>query len=50
MYVDGQFMINALEFLSPVSIEGIEVYVGEKIPIEYAGANGCGVILVWTKR
>lgn len=50
IYVDGMRLPNALDYLSPQWIDGIEVYVGNNAPIEYAGFASCGVILVWTRR
>ena len=50
VYVDGMRINDALEYLSPAWIEGLEVYAGNNTPIEYASFNPCGVILVWTKR
>jgi hypothetical protein len=50
LWVDGiRIRGGDWNFLSPAAIDGVEVYVGTNIPIEYA-TSSCGVVLVWTKR
>jgi len=50
LWVDGMRIRGGdWNFLSPAAIDGVEVYVGTNIPIEYA-TSSCGVVLVWTKR
>jgi hypothetical protein len=39
------------EYIRPADVEGVEVYVGlAQLPGAYHDENGCGVILVWTRR
>lgn len=39
------------EYVRPADVEGVEVYVGlAQLPGAYHDENGCGVILVWTRR
>ena len=41
---------NLDEMVRPDAVAGIEVYSGQAgTPVEY-GSNGCGTVLVWTKR
>lgn len=35
--------------VSPSIVEGIEVYTGATAP-EHFASNGCGMILIWTRR
>ncbi|MGI8510067.1 MAG: carboxypeptidase regulatory-like domain-containing protein [Gemmatimonadaceae bacterium] len=54
VYVDGSLMYNGAkeldQFVQPEQVAGIEVYTGVAGgPPEYPG-NGCGSILIWTKR
>jgi outer membrane cobalamin receptor len=38
-------------FVRPSEVSGIEVYSGMGgAPVEYGNMNGCGMVLVWTKR
>jgi outer membrane receptor protein involved in Fe transport len=40
-----------LDQIPPEQIEAIEVFTGLEVPVQYSsGANGCGVILIWTRR
>jgi len=57
VWLDGAPLPTAefdLDFLSPTSIEGIEVYSGiSQIPPQFMGARGlgsCGVIVVWSRE
>lgn len=51
VFLDGARTVRPFafdEFLTPDHIEGIEVYAGAQIPVEYS-ARACGAILVWTR-
>lgn len=57
VWLDGAPLPTAefdLDFLSPGSIEGIEVYSGvSQVPPQFMGARGlgsCGVIVVWSRE
>lgn len=57
VWLDGAPLPTAefdLDFLSPTSIEGIEVYSGiSQIPPQFMGSRGlgsCGVIVVWSRE
>ena len=57
VWLDGAPLPTAefdLDFLSPSSIEGIEVYSGiSQVPPQFMGARGmgsCGVIVVWSRE
>ena len=57
VWLDGAPLPTAefdLDFLSPQSIEGIEVYSGiSQIPPQFMGSRGlgsCGVIVVWSRE
>ncbi len=57
VWLDGAPLPSAefdIDFLSPQSIEGIEVYSGvSQIPPQFMGARGlgsCGVIVVWSRE
>jgi len=52
LWVDGVKLITPEgmdEILPPMDLEAVEVYRGPSVPVQYAG-NGCGSILVWTRR
>lgn len=53
VYVDGNRMADGyqtVDDIPPQQVAGIEVYAGiSEAPVQYQ-TNGCGVILVWTKR
>lgn len=50
-YVDGTKTRDGnVNWASPAEIEGIEVYQGQDVPIEYSHVGNCGVILIWTIR
>ena len=53
VYVDGVQMGDGYETVDdipPQQVAGIEVYAGiSEAPVQYQ-TNGCGVVLVWTKR
>lgn len=49
LYLDGMRMVGMTwDFISPIWIEAVEVYVGQDAPI--AWGNACGAVLVWTRR
>ncbi len=51
LYLDGVLGDNtSFDVVRPVTIEGIEVYIGAMIPIQYKAKTDCGVILIWTRR
>jgi len=57
VWLDGAPLPTAefdLDFLSPQSIEGIEVYTGiSQVPPQFMGSRGlgsCGVIVVWSRE
>lgn len=57
VWLDGAPLPTAefdLDFLSPTSVEGIEVYSGiSQVPPQFMGARGlgsCGVIVVWSRE
>ena len=50
LYLDGlRIRGGDWSFITPSAVDGVEVYMGANIPIEFA-TNSCGVVLVWTKR
>lgn len=54
VYVDGMRMYDGAQdidqFVQPSQVAGIEVYTGiAGAPMQYQ-SNGCGAILIWTKR
>ena len=57
VWLDGAPLPTAefdLDFLSPQSIEGLEVYTGiSQVPPQFMGSRGlgsCGVIVVWSRE
>jgi CarboxypepD_reg-like domain len=38
------------DVIRPETMEGMEIYIGGMIPIQYKSRTDCGVILVWTRR
>jgi hypothetical protein len=51
IYIDGNLVDNRdLDTSRPEVVEGIEVYIGALIPIQYKTMTDCGVILIWTRR
>ncbi|MCI0432945.1 MAG: carboxypeptidase regulatory-like domain-containing protein [Gemmatimonadetes bacterium] len=62
LYIDGlrteDVALN--ELVSEADIEGVEVYTGAAVPLQYSGtqegggrspgAGGCGVVLVWSRK
>jgi hypothetical protein len=51
VYVDGVLGDNRnYDAIRPEHVEGIEIYVGALIPIQYKSMTDCGVILTWTRR
>lgn len=48
MPIDGSAGIDSQ--LRPEDVEGIEVYSGGQVPIEYGARHSeCGVVLIWTR-
>jgi len=51
VYVDGiRSSNNDLNQVPPDWLDAMEVYTGSSAPIQYAGLNPCGVVLLWTRR
>jgi len=51
LYLDGVLGDNSsFDIVRPETIEGIEIYIGAMIPIQYKAMTDCGVILIWTRR
>jgi TonB-dependent starch-binding outer membrane protein SusC len=51
LYIDGVSGDNQnFDVIRPETIEGIEIYIGAMIPIQYKSRTDCGVFLVWTRR
>jgi hypothetical protein len=57
VYVDGMPIVNGADdldqLLNPASVMAMEIYSGlGAIPPQFSGlgANGCGAVVVWTKR
>ena len=53
VYLDGKKLPGwDLDWISPWSLEGMEVYRGVDTPVQYQSVleGGCGVVLLWTKR
>ncbi|MDH3206621.1 MAG: carboxypeptidase regulatory-like domain-containing protein [Gemmatimonadota bacterium] len=51
VYIDGVRMSSQdLNQIPPDWLDAMEVYVGAQVPIQYAGLNPCGVVLLWTRR
>lgn len=51
VYLDGVRTITAqIDQIPSAQIEAVEVYSGGDTPIQYAGTNPCGVVLIWTRR
>jgi hypothetical protein len=50
-YIDGVLGDNRnVDAVRPEQLEGVEVYIGALIPIQYKSMTDCGVILAWTRR
>ena len=50
-YIDGISGDNTnFDVIRPETMEGMEIYIGGMIPIQYKSRTDCGVILVWTRR
>jgi CarboxypepD_reg-like domain/TonB-dependent Receptor Plug Domain len=50
-YIDGiSGDNNNFDVIRPETMEGMEIYIGAMIPIQYKSRTDCGVILVWTRR
>jgi hypothetical protein len=50
-YIDGALGDNRdVDVVRPETIEGVEIYIGANLPIQYKGMTDCGVIAVWTRR
>ncbi|MCI0433180.1 MAG: TonB-dependent receptor [Gemmatimonadetes bacterium] len=51
LYLDGVSGDNTnFDVVRPETIEGIEIYIGAMMPIQYQSRTDCGVILIWTRR
>jgi len=51
VFIDGvQSSDPDINQIPPEWLEAMEVYVGSSAPIQYAGLNPCGVVLLWTRR
>jgi len=51
VFLDDVDMWGAdLDNVDPESLEAVEIYRGLGIPVRYRFRNGCGVILLWTRR
>jgi hypothetical protein len=52
LWVDGNVMDNTnFDILRPEVIEGVEIYIGANVPMQFHyAASDCGVIAVWTRR
>lgn len=50
-YVDGRkVLVDGMQSMgSPLQYEGVEVYWGMNIPLEYRGLGSCGVVLMWNR-
>ncbi len=51
VYIDG--VRSAEPYLDQIpesQVEAMEVYVANETPIQYRDSDGCGVVLIWTKR
>jgi hypothetical protein len=50
-YIDGALGDNRdVDVVRPETIEGVEIYIGANLPIQYKSMTDCGVIAVWTRR
>lgn len=52
LWVDGVVLDNTnFDVIRPEVIEGVEIYIGATVPLQFHYAAGdCGVIAVWTRR
>ncbi|MGH7502039.1 MAG: carboxypeptidase-like regulatory domain-containing protein [Longimicrobiales bacterium] len=51
LYIDGVRHDNRdFDVARPATIEGIEIYIGANLPIQYKAMTDCGAIVVWTRR
>ena len=51
VYIDGvQSSDPDVNQIPPEFLDAMEVYLGATAPIQYAGLNPCGVVLLWTRR
>jgi hypothetical protein len=50
VYIDGVRTSPDLNQIPPEWLDAMEVYVGAQAPVQYAGLNPCGVVLLWTRR
>ncbi|MGD8277502.1 MAG: carboxypeptidase-like regulatory domain-containing protein [Gemmatimonadota bacterium] len=52
LWVDGNVLDNTnFDIIRPEVIEGVEIYIGASIPLQFHyAASDCGVIAVWTRR
>jgi hypothetical protein len=52
LWVDGNVLDNTnFDIIRPEVIEGIEIFIGATVPLQFHyAASDCGVIVVWTRR
>jgi hypothetical protein len=59
VFLDGSLVVSrvapdpwwATSLIRPEDVDGIEVYRRPvEVPVQYSGAGGCGVILIWSRR
>jgi len=53
IYVDGMLLSNGVDnigWLSPESVQAVEVYNAINAPMQYSMGRSAGVILIWTKN
>jgi hypothetical protein len=46
----GRSLVLDFNIINPDAIEAVEVYVGAATPPQFRNENGCGVLLIWTRR
>ena len=52
IYVNGMLLSNGADnigWLSPESVQAVEVYNAINAPMQYSKGRSAGVILIWTK-
>jgi len=51
LYIDGARGDNRdFDVVRVETIEGVEIYIGANLPIQYKSSTDCGVIVIWTRR
>lgn len=55
VYIDDHFMIKLLaedidDFVHPQEVAGIEIYSDASAPAQFKRMDGCGSVVIWTKR